>query len=179
MTTYSFHVQLDPEQSEAFVQALLPNKGDIFAYWDSLAQPRRYGHIPYDADDLFCQLEQWSLGESLDFSVRDILGLSIHRWAENTLEKMLKDIGYAAKYLPTDDRLKLLFGETPDAARLNKVLADALGKLNPKEKMELRGLKLIFDNMGVGGRWMGMSSTNSFHIQSASRQSHRNSASNK
>lgn len=162
MTTYSFHVQLDPEQSEAFVQALLPNKGDIFAYWDSLAQPGRYGHIPYDADDLFCQLEQWSPGKSLDFSVRDILGLSIHRWAENTLEKMLKDIGYAAKYLPTDDRLKLLFGETPDAARLNKVLAEAFGKLSPKEKMELRGLQLIVNNMGLAGRWMAMSSTNNF-----------------
>ena len=100
MTTYGFYIQLDPEQSEAFVQALLPNKGDIFAYWDSLAQPGRYGHVPYDADDLFCQLEQWSPGESLDFSVRDILGLSIHQWAENTLEKVLKDIDYAAKYLP-------------------------------------------------------------------------------
>ena len=94
------------------------------------------------------------------------MGLSIHRWAENTLEKMLKDIGHAAKYLPTDDRLKLLFGETPDAARLNKVLAEALGKLSPKEKMELRGLKLIVDNMGIAGRWMEMSSTNSFHMTS-------------
>lgn len=178
MTTYSFFIQLDPEQSQAFVQALLPNKDDIFAYWDSLAQPGRYGHIPYDADDVFSQLEEWSAGGSLDFSVRDILGLSIHRWAENTLEKMLKNIGYAAKYLPTDDRLKLLLGETPDAARLNKVLAKALGNLSPKEKMELRGLKLIVDNMGVGGRWMGLSSTNSFHIQSASRQSHRTSTSN-
>ena len=164
MTTYSFYIRLDPEQSEAFVQALLPSKGDIFAYWNSLAQPGRYGHLPYDADDLFNQLEKWSPGESLDFSVRDILGLSIHRWAENTSEKMLKDIDYAAKYLPTDDRLKLLLGETPDAARLNKVLADALGKLSPKEKMKLRGLKLIVDNMGVSGRWMGMSSTNSFHM---------------
>ena len=166
MTTYSFYIQLDSEQSEAFVQALLPNKHDIFAYWNSLAQPGRYGHVPYDADDLFCQLEQWSPGESLNFSVRDILGLSIHRWAENTLEKMLKDIGYAAKYLPTDDRLKLLFGETPDAARLNKVLAEALDKLSPKEKIELRGLKLIVDNMGIAGRWMEMSSTNSFHMKS-------------
>ena len=167
MTTYSFYIQLDPEQSEAFVQALLPNKGDIFAYWDSLAQPGRYGHIPYDADDLFCQLEQWSPGESLDFSVRDILGLSIHQWAENTLEKVLKDIGYAAKYLPTDDRLKLLFGETPNAFRLNKELADALGNLSPKEKMALRGLKLIVDNMGLAGRWMEISSTNSFQIKSS------------
>ena len=164
MTTYSFYIRLDPEQSEAFVQALLPSKGDIFAYWNSLAQPGRYGHLPYDADDLFSQLEKWSPGERLDFSVRDILGLSIHRWAENTLEKMLKDIGYAAKYLPTDDRLKLLFGETPNACGLNKVLAEALGNLSPREKIELRGLKLIVDNMGIAGRWMEMSSNNSFHL---------------
>ena len=164
MTTYSFYIRLDPEQSEAFVQALLPSKGDIFAYWNSLAQPGRYGHLPYDADDLFSQLEKWSPGESLDFSVRDILGLSIHRWAENTLEKMLKDIGYAAEYLPPDDRLKLLFGKTPNASGLNKVLAEALGNLSPREKIELRGLKLIVDNMGIAGRWMEMSSTNSFHL---------------
>ena len=127
MTTYSFYIQLDPERSKAFVQALLPNKGDIFAYWNSLAEPGRYGHVPYDADDLFGRLEKWSLGESLDFSVRDILGLSIHRWAENTLEKMLKDIGYAAKHLPTEDRLNLLFGETPDASGLNKVQSGSIG----------------------------------------------------
>ena len=166
MTTFSFFIKLGPEQSEAFVQAFLPNKNEIFAYWDSLAQPGRYGHIPYDADDLFSQLEKWSAGGSLDFSVRDILGLSIHRWAENMLGKMLEDIGYAAKYLPTDVRLKLLFGEKPDAVRLNKVLADALGKLSPKEKMALRGLKLIVDNLGVGSRWMEVSSTNSFHMTS-------------
>lgn len=159
MTTYSFYIQLDPEQSEAFVQALLQRKDDIFAYWDSLAQPGRYGHVPDDADELFNRLEKWSPGDSLDFSVRDILGLSIHRWAENTLEKVLKDIGYAAKYLPTDDRLKLLFVETRNAAGLNKVLAEALGNLSPREKIELRGLKLIVDNMGLGGRWMEMSST--------------------
>ena len=163
MTTFSFYIQLDPEQSETFVQALLPNKDDIFAYWDSLAQPGRYGHVPYDADDLFSQLEKWSPGESLDFSVRDILGLSIHRWAENTLEKMLQDIGYATKYLPTNDRLKILFGETPDASGLNKVFAQALGNLSLRERMELRGLKLIVDNMGLAGRWMAMSSTSSFH----------------
>ena len=162
MTTYSFYIQLDPEQSEAFVQALLPNKHDIFAYWNSLAQPGRYGHLPYDADDLFTHLEKWSPGKSLEFSVRDILGLSIHRWAENTLEKMLQDIGYATKYLPTDDRLKLLFDETPHASGLNKVLAEALGHLSPREKMELRGLKLIVDNMGLAGRWLALSSTSSF-----------------
>ena len=170
MTTYSFYIQLDPEQSEAFVQALLPNKDDIFAYWDSLAQPGRYGHIPYDADDLFSHLEERSAGGSLDFSVRDILGLSIHRWAENTLEKMLKDIGYAAKYLPTDHRLKLLFDETPDASGLNKVRTDVLSNLSQKEKMALRGLKLIVDNMGVGGRWMEMSSTNNFHLAGLNRR---------
>ena len=170
MTTYSFYIQLDPEQSEAFVQALLPNKDDIFAYWDSLAQPGRYGHIPYDADDVFSQLEEWSAGGSLDFSVRDILGLSIHRWAENTLEKMLKDIGYAAKYLPTDDRLKLLFDEMPDASGLNKVRTDVLSNLSQKEKMALRGLKLIVDNMGVGGRWMEMSSTNNFSLAALNRR---------
>ena len=162
MTTYSFYIRLDPEQSEAFVQALLPSKDDIFAYWNSLAQPGRYGHLPYDADDFFSHLEKWSPGKSLDFGVRDNLGLSIHRWAENTLEKMLQDIGYATKYLPTDDRLKILFGETSNAVRLKKVLADALGNLSPKEKMALRGLKLIVDNMGLAGRWMEMSSTNNF-----------------
>lgn len=77
---------------------------------------------------------------------------------------MLKDIGYAAEYLPPDDRLKLLFGKTPNASGLNKVLAEALGNLSPREKIELRGLKLIVDNMGIAGRWMEMSSTNSFHL---------------
>ena len=177
MTTYSFYIQLDPEQSEAFVQALLPNKDDIFAYWNSLAQPGRYGHVPYDADDLFSQLEKWSLGETFDFAVRDILGLSIHRWAESTLEKMLKDIGCPAKYFPKDDQLNFLFSETPDTARLNRVLAKKLGNLSPRKKMELRGLKLIVDNMGLAGRWMAMSSTNSFHVQSVSRQNRGNSKS--
>jgi len=166
MTTYSFHIQLDPEQSEAFVQALLQRKDDIFAYWDSLARPGRYGHVPDDADELFNRLEKWSPGDSLDFSVRDTLGLSIYAWAVRTLETMLEGVGYEVRYLPTDYRLRLLFGKNPDAARLNTVLADALGKLSPKEKMALRGLKLIVDNMGVGGRWMEMSSTNSFHMTS-------------
>ena len=162
MTTYSFYIQLDPEQSEAFVQALLPNKGDIFAYWDSLAQPGRYGHIPYDADDLFSHLEKWSAGGSLDFSVRDILGLSIHGWAETQLAQIMKKLGCDHKVLPSDHGLQRLLGEKGTASSINQKFGNALMTLSPKDKVALRGLKLILDNMGLAGKWMKMSSTSSY-----------------
>ena len=77
------------------------------------------------------------------------------------IRKNAEGYWFCGKYLPTDDRLKMLFGKMPNASGLNKEL-ESLSNLSPREDRVAR-LKLIVDNMGLAGRWIGMSSTKTFN----------------
>lgn len=141
MTTYRFNIKLNAEQSFEFIQALLPRRSDLFAYWDSLGQPGHYGHIPYDADKFFDKLERWSFGNPLNISVRDILGLSIHHWAEKELQSTYEKIELEGDRNPENDPafrgLKLIVGNMGLSSawlELNSTNSFHLDAANKREK---------------------------------------------
>ena len=152
MTTFRYTVQLDKEESKCFCKVMLVFEEEVR---DALKRPlpmERFGCSSEEVDSFFGKLKySQSEGKEFRLDITDTAGISVHDWA---VTKLSNEKGIFNR----------TFFEFSESILEIRKMFEILNKepLTEEKTDILVGLLLIQNKMPIGGKWLGMSSTNNF-----------------